>query len=835
MRYVSFLLIACVCLAQPRQPAAKGHPAVQSSLFAGFDLSHYPCGKIMHRAPLLLSLSLLVMLTANVSSQAKSRARTRKQRISVVPNPVSVKVGTGSCLLSSLTGVTYQDDQLGQKAAAEYLVERVGKSTGHRMKVDETAAATRRGISLVGANSPELGDEGYTLSVKRNGIRITANGRAGFFYAVQSLLQLLPPQVFGSKRVASTRWAVACVEIKDYPRFTWRGMHLDVSRHFLPKEFIKTYIDMLAMHKLNIFHWHLTDDQGWRIEIKKYPKLSEVAAWRVDREDQPWWGSREPQRPGEKATYGGFYTQDEIREIVRYAASRNITIVPEIEMPAHTTAVLAAYPQFSCTGGPFSVPPGGVWPVTNIFCAGNDSTFAFLQDVLTEVMDLFPGPFIHIGGDEANKKEWKVCPKCQARINAEHLKDEAQLQSYFVSRIGKFVNSKNRRLIGWDEILEGGIAPNAVVMSWRGTEGGIAAARKGHDAVMTPISECYFWSYQGRPEDEPLAAGGYLPISRVYAYEPVPASLTPAEAQHVLGAQGCLWSEFVPTPERAEYMVLPRISALAEAVWSPREKRDWADFADRLEHQMKRYEASGYVYAQSAYSVTVSPRMDPVKKRITLVLANELGNTTIYYTLNGNTPTPASNRYTMPIAISRTSTVSAASFANGILLGKATQQKVYLHKASFRPVRLMYPYEQYTGGGEDALVNGLRGSLSHVDGNWQGFHQNDLDAIVDLGKSTPILKITTGFLEDADAYVFLPTSVSFSVSEEGEEFIDVAHFDLAPPMARHVAAVKDISQDLSNVTARFVRVKAKNIGICPDWHMGRGDKAWLMIDEILVE
>ncbi|MEK9137784.1 MAG: family 20 glycosylhydrolase, partial [Bacteroidota bacterium] len=355
-------------------------------------------------------------------------------------------------------------------------------------------------------------------------------------------LQLMSPGVFAPEPVKKRTWTIPCVAIRDWPRFEWRGMHLDVSRHFLPKKFIKTYIDMLAMHKMNVFHWHLTDDQGWRLEIKKYPKLIEVTAWRVDREDQHW-NHRDPPREGEKATYGGYYTQDEIREIVKYADERNITVVPEIEMPAHTTALLAAYPQYSCTGGPFDVPPGGVWPITDIFCAGNDSTFYFLQDVLTEVMDLFPGKYIHIGGDEADKKEWKACAKCQARIKQEELKDEAELQSYFVKRIEKFIVSKGRRLIGWDEILEGGLAPEATVMSWRGTEGGIAATRQGHDAVMTPGSHCYFDHYQGKQEFEPLAIGGYTPLSKVYSYEPIPDSLTPEEAKHILGAQGNVWTE----------------------------------------------------------------------------------------------------------------------------------------------------------------------------------------------------------------------------------------------------------------------------------------------------
>ena len=741
---------------------------------------------------------------------------------------------SGSFTLSQNTAISFSDDQPGQKMIAEYLGRRLEAAMGYKLIFSGPAKSTTSLIDLQGAHDPALGEEGYVLTVTKGRIRISANARSGLFYGVQTLLQLLPPEIFSSSQIPRKSWVVPCVEIRDVPRFHWRGMHLDVSRHFLPKEFIKTYIDILAMHKMNVFHWHLTDDQGWRVEIKKYPKLTEVAAWRVDREDRPW-NVRDPQRPGERATYGGFYTQDEIREIVKYAADRNIIIVPEIEMPAHTTAALVAYPQFSCTGGPFTVAPGGVWPITDIFCAGNDSTFLFLQDILTEVMDLFPGTFIHIGGDEADKKEWKVCPKCQARIKNEHLKDESELQSYFVQRIEKFLNAHNRRLIGWDEILEGGIARNAAVMSWRGTEGGVAAARQGHDAVMTPGSYTYFNSYQGKEELEPLAGGGYLPISKVYSYEPVPEGLTHEESSHILGAQGCLWGEFVPTPEQAQYMVLPRIAALAEVVWSPKEARSWPDFAGRLEQQMKRYEASGFTYAKSAYEVTISPSVDSVKKRIELSFANEMNYPVIRYTLDGSDPVPTSPRYKKPVAISRTTTARAGAFFGDRLLGKISTQKVFIHKASFKPIKLKFPYEHYTGGGNYGLVNGLRGSLTFADGNWQGFHQSDLEALVDLGKSIPIKRIAAGFLDNTASWIFFPTLVEFSVSLDGKQFTNVGKFEMPLPTRHRETSIKESVRDLTDVRARYIRVYAKNVGICPDWHVGKGDKAWLFVDEIVVE
>jgi len=766
-----------------------------------------------------------------MSSISFSQARSTT---SIVPKPSSVIEKAGSFILTSGTVISFSDNSLDQAGVAESLSKRLGSVTGLKLSKVGAGKHAKSAIVLSTANNPELGDEGYSLVVAKGGVQISANSHAGLFYGVQTLLQLMPPEIYKSGLVTKKNWSIPCVEIKDSPRFKWRGIHLDVSRHFLPKEFIKTYIDILAMHKMNVFHWHLTDDQGWRIEIKKYPKLTEVAAWRVDREQQPW-SVRDPQRPGEKATLGGFYTQDEIREIVKYAAERNITIVPEIEMPAHTTALLAAYPQFSCTGGPFTVPPGGVWPITDIFCAGNDSTFFFLQDILTEVMALFPGPFIHIGGDEADKKEWRVCPKCQARIRDEHLQGEAGLQSYFVQRIEKFLNSRNRRLIGWDEILEGGIAPNAAVMSWRGMEGGAAAARQGHDAVMTPGSHTYFNSYQGKEDLEPLAGGGYLPISKVYSYEPVPEGLTREEANHILGAQGCLWGEFIPTPEQAEYMLLPRIAALAEVVWSPKESRNWPDFADRLEHQMKRYRASGYNYSKSAYLVTITPSVDSLKKQIKLTLANEMNYPSIRYTLDGSEPTMSSPQYKRPIAISKATTAKAGAFSKGVLLGKISSQDVFIHKASFKSVKLKYPYELYTGGGEFGLVNGLRGSLTFADGNWQGFHQSDLDGVVDLGKPTAIKRIAAGFFERTVSWIFYPTLVEYSVSIDGKHFTTVAKFEIPAPIGHRETSIRELSQDLKDVKARYIRVYAKNVGVCPDWHAGKGDKAWLFVDEIVVE
>ena len=755
--------------------------------------------------------------------------------VNVIPKPVFVESHNGFFTLSHETKIVYFFKNKEMQSTIEQFEDRLRTATGYKFALrDGFDMPTKDFIFFNYVRDETLGDEGYRLEVDGERITVDANTDAGFFCATQTLLQLLPPEVFSPKTISGIEWKIPCVSITDKPRFKWRGMHLDVSRHFFPKEFIETYLDMLAMHKINMFHWHLTDDQGWRIEIKKYPKLTEIGAWRVNREDQPW-NDRKPQQKGEAANYGGYYKQDEIKEIVRYAAARHITIVPEIEMPAHCVAALAAYPQFSCSGGPFTVPPGGVWPDSSIYCAGNDSTFIFLEDVLSEVTELFPGPYIHIGGDEADKSEWKKCPKCQARIKENNLKDESELQSYFIKRIEKFLISKHRRLIGWDEILEGGLAPEATVMSWRGVDGGIAAARADHDVVMTPGDYCYFDHYQGTEEYEPPAIGGYTPLSKVYAYEPIPDSLMPEQATHILGAQANVWSEYIPVPEHAEYMTLPRMAAIAEVLWSPKDLRNWSDFVPRIEQEMKRYEILGYNYAKSAYLVGISTALDTVSKRITVSLTSELGSSLIRYSLDGTVPTYSSPRYEHPFTIEKTSVVRAGTFRDTILLDKITEQKIYLHKAVGKRVALKYPYEEYTGGGDYALTNGVRGSNSSNDGNWQGFHQNDLEAVIDLGESMPITRINSSYLEDTPSWIFLPTEVEYSVSDDGINYTSTGIINVPVPGENQEVGVKEFLKELTNVKARYVKVHAKNVGIVPAWHIGRGDKAWLFVDEIIVE
>ncbi len=478
---------------------------------------------------------------------------------------------------------------------AAYLMEQLEKSTGRKIPVTaQTKAGKGAGNILLTTRDAKaaLGDEGYELTVTHDSVVIRAPGQAGMFYGVQSLLQLLPPQVFAGKPVLDVKWTVPCVQIEDQPRFKWRGLLLDVSRHFYTKVEVERMLDLMALHKMNTFHWHLVDDQGWRIEIKKYPRLTEVGAWRkgigfgLDPKASTAYGP--------DGRYGGFYTQKDIREVVAYAEARHITIVPEIEMPGHSSAALSAYPEFSCTGGPFTTDMnGGVF--NGVYCAGNDKSLAFVQDVLTEVFRLFPGKYVHIGGDEVPVDNWKNCPKCQARMKAEGLHKEIELESYFIRRIEKFVNAHDRNLIGWSEIREGGLAQNAAVMDWIG--GAVEAATAGHDVVMTPLADCYFDHYQStNHRTEPHAIGGYLPLEQVYAFEPMPAALPEQYRKHIIGAQANLWTEYIASMKHVEYMVFPRLCAMAEVVWSPRETRNWDDFLRRWQTDRLRLDQLGVNY-----------------------------------------------------------------------------------------------------------------------------------------------------------------------------------------------------------------------------------------------
>jgi len=514
------------------------------------------------------------------------------QTVSIIPEPVSIQMNTGHFKLTKST-IILTNDLL--KQGAELLNGYLKKIYGFQLPIktmNHSASNETNCIALGEIKQDHQSDGFYRLTINNQQVTIEGKNQQAVSYGIQSFLQLMPI-------TTSIQFPVLLpnLRIEDYPRFAYRGLHLDVGRHFYSVDFIKKYIDYMAMYKLNTFHWHLTEDQGWRIEIKKYPKLTQLGAYR----DGTIMG-RYPGTGNDSIRHGGFYTQEQIKEVVKYAAERYITIIPEIEMPGHSSAALAAYPELGCTGGPYKVQQ--TWGVfKEVYCAGNEKTFQFLQDVLDEVMELFPSKYIHIGGDECPKASWKTCPKCQQRIIDNHLKDEHELQSYFVQRMEKYINSKGRRMIGWDEILEGGLAANATVMSWRGEDGGIAAAKQGHDVIMTPGNWCYFDHSQIKNDDS-VTIGGYLPINKVYAYEPIPASLSNQEAMHILGAQANVWTEYIGNEKKLEYMLFPRISALSEVLWSPKEKRNWLNFEPRLQNEFKRYDWLKINYSKAYFDKT---------------------------------------------------------------------------------------------------------------------------------------------------------------------------------------------------------------------------------------
>jgi len=752
----------------------------------------------------------------------------------IIPRPWQMAMESGSFALVSGTPIIVPEGTEAEAAVAD-LKARMAASFGLDLPVARSEhPASSPAVLFKTSGDPLLGPEGYKLRIRTDGITLEAGTDRGFLHGVQTIYQLCPATIFDREGIRSGPPTVPCLSIVDRPRFAWRGVLLDVSRHFFTKAFVLHLLDELAMHKMNVLHWHLTDDQGWRVEIKRYPKLTEVGAWRVDREDRHW-NAREPQKPGERATYGGFYTQDEIREVVAYAARRGITVIPEIELPGHCLSALAAYPELSCSGGPFTVPPGGVWPIKDVYCAGNETVFQFLENVLTEVLDLFPSPVIHIGGDEVDKSTWKACPKCQARMAAEGLKSEEELQSYFIKRIERFLNGRGRTLLGWDEILEGGLAPRAMVMSWRGTQGGIQAARTGHDVVMTPTSHCYFDYYQGQPFSEPLAIGGYLPLGKVHAFEPAPADLSPEEAKRILGVQANLWTEYVATPSHARYMLYPRLAAMAEAGWSPAEGRDWNDFCARLAAQFGRYEAAGMNYARSLFAVRMKPDFDAEKRECVLSIETESSGPELRYTLNGAPPTPRSRLYPGPLRLKKTTVVKAGAFLKGRPAGPVGETRFAAHAALGRKVSLAASFSgRYDGGGPLALVDGLRGSPSHTDGRWQGFEGVDLEAVIDLGKVRRLRRVETAFLQNTSSWIFSPESVEVAVSRDGQAFETAARLSGEPPAGPAPAEIKSFAFPLET-KARFVRLSAKNIALCPPWHAGAGGKAWLFADEIIVD
>jgi hexosaminidase len=756
--------------------------------------------------------------------------------VNIIPQPLQVEVQKGNFILTPDTKIIYNKADTAIAATVDLFRKQISESTGMMLQTITYDAHTggQSILFMMDGAADTLGKEGYTLEIVRTAINITAWQVAGLYRATQTILQLLPPAVYDSTSHDIT-WRMPCIKIYDKPRFSWRGMHLDVSRHFFDVDFVKRYIDLIAMHKMNVFHWHLTDDNGWRIEIKKYPKLTEVGAWRVDRESLPW-NDATPPLPGEEATYGGFYTQDQIRDVVAYAAARHIMVVPEIEMPGHASAAMAAYPELACTDGPFFVMPGGYWPIEDIFCAGNEKTFEVLEGVLDEVIELFPSQYIHIGGDEATKTHWETCPKCQKRIRDEKLANTYELQSYFVKRIEKYLISKNKKLIGWDEILEGGLAPEATVMSWRGIDGGIQAAREGHDVVMCPVTHCYLDYYQANPDFEPNGIGGLTTLKRAYSFDPVPADLTAKEAKHILGGQGNVWTEYIPTPEHAEYMAVPRMAALAEALWTAPQQKDWDSFRERLETQFDRFDIMGVNYSEGSYAVEFKTNYDTINGKLTIEFATEQLSPEIRYTTDGSVPTPQSELYKNPLAIDSSVTLRAAIFTGGVMNETFSEKRIAYQQALGAKVKYTSPpSNKYPGLGTTTLVDGLRGSMRHHDGFWQGFYGDDMEVEIDLGAPRTISTVTGSFMQFQNVWIFLPETMEVSLSEDGINYTEAGTVTNTTDRKKDLAFREELKVQFAETPARFIRVKATNGGVCPAWHPGAGDTTWIFADEIIVK
>lgn len=751
-----------------------------------------------------------------------------KANYQVIPLPQNIieKSGIGFDLNAS-TVIAYSKDNVKQKQIAECLAEYIKFSTGLSLKLTDNNSKTNAIVLQTGYKGEK--PDSYQLTVNNKQITINGFDDAGLFYGVQTLRKSIPAFSEG----ATIQFPA--VDIQDYPRFGYRGMMLDVARHMFPVAFIKKYIDIMALHNINRFHWHLTDDQGWRIEIKKYPELTKIGSMR----DQTVIGRNTGKYDGKP--YGGFYTQAEIKEIVAYAQKRFITIIPEVDLPGHMLAALATYPNLGCTGGPYKVSPE--WGVfDDVLCAGNEETYTFLENVFTELIELFPSELIHIGGDESPKVRWKECPKCQAKITELGLTDDSlhtkedKLQSYVMTRMEKFLNERGRHIIGWDEILEGGIAPNATIMSWRGLEGGITAAKQHHDVIMVPTSYLYFDYYQTRDVDnEPLGIGGYVPIERVYEFDPVPKELTPDEQKYIIGTQANLWTEYIATSDHVEYMVLPRMAALSEIQWTMPSKKNYELFLNRLAVLFSQYKKLGYNYATHVRDISSIVDVDDSKKALIVSLFT-FDSAPIFYTLDGSEPSVNSFKYMKPIELKSSANIRA------IVIRDEEKSRVFrsdfnFNKATLKDIKLLSePHKNYTFKGGITLVDGKRGGGSFGDGEWLGFIGSDFDAVLDLGSPVEISKVTTGTFLGISSWIFGAKEYTVSISNDGVDFKPV--FTMQYPEMKETDA-RDITMDLVAefplTKARYVKVTAKPLDKIPSWHLGKGRPAFIFIDEIMIE
>lgn len=774
---------------------------------------------------ILSKLNLLGWSLAGLLMTACSNQPTTVANYEVVPMPLEINTTQqASFLLKSGVTVYYPAGNEKMQRNAEFLASYVKAQTGIELQV-QAGEGGKGGIVLqlgLANDNPEA----YQLKVDASQVVISSPSEAGVFYGIQTLRKAVDV-------AEGSNVELPAVEIKDQPRFGYRGMMLDVGRHFFSMDEIKTYIDMMALHNINRFHWHLSEDQGWRIEIKKYPKLTEIGSMRKETVI----GHNSGKYDGKP--YGGFYTQEQAKEIVAYAAERYITVIPEIDLPGHMQAALAAYPELGCTGGPYEV--WTQWGVSdNVLCAGNDQTIQFIKDVLAEIVEIFPSEYIHVGGDECPKVKWSTCPKCQARIKALGLKSdnkhtkEERLQSYVIHEAEEFLNSKGRKMIGWDETLEGGLAPNATVMSWRGEAGGIEAAKQHHDVVMTPNTYLYFDYYQSKDtETEPMAIGGYLPIERVYSYEPMPKSLSPEEQKYIVGVQANLWTEYIPDFKQVQYMVLPRMAALSESQWCAPEKKNYEAFLQRVSRLVNIYAKNGWNYATHIFDVMLD--LKPNTETGTLdAVARTIDNAPIYYTLDGSEPTTASEKYTDVIKIDKPCTLRTVAIRPSGS-SKITKDEISFSKSSMKPITMLQPInKQYEFSGATVLVDGMTGNMNYKTGRWIAFYTNDLEAVIDLKEATEISSMTLHTCVEKGDWIFDTRGITVSVSDDNQTFKEVA--SEAYPAMKESDPNQIYTHELKfdPVKTRYVKVKALSEQKIPSWHGGKGKPGFLFVDEIIL-
>lgn len=753
------------------------------------------------------------------------------QENNIIPIPNKTEYKKGMFKFSSCTALLFDKNDAEIEQALAPLVTKFKKAASiDLLSPSQCDSKSQLSVSLDPSISNE---EGYQLQVGEKEISISAKKPVGIFYAVETLLQLLPEEIESAAPQPKVNWEVPCVTIEDAPRFAYRGIMLDAARHFMPVDSIKRILDLLAMQKMNRFHWHLTDNQGWRFESKKYPKLVEIGAYRKGSPMKHNVTYNYNSLPND-SLYGGYYTQQQMKEVVQYAADRFITIIPEIEMPAHAESAIASYPELACVdsaGQPFPYPQD----IQGEFCT-KDETINFLTDILSEVIEIFPSHYIHIGGDEADKENWKTCKHCQKIIKGNGLQNVQELQSYFIKRIEAFVNSKGRSIIGWDEIMEGGIAPNAAVMSWTGIKSGIEAAKQHHEVVMAPLPYSYFDHAQSAAPGEPEAYPGLTMLNNVYDYEPVPAALTPEQAKFIKGAQANLWSEYVPTASHAEYMLFPRAIALAEVTWANPEQKNFSDFTRRLLHYNKRLNFHQVNYSRHMYDIRLS-NLEKKRSRMVATISGSENGAPIYYTLDGSIPDKKSAKYKRPLTISKSATLTAAILNEGKVIDMAVKDYI-MHKAVGKKISYKIPPD-YNKSGLDGLVNGSladdvrfndyrnEDEERYNDDKWLGWNDKVLEATIDLGKSEKIDSVNMRFYHNVPFGIFIPKSVTLQLSADGVNFEEVAAAEIELPKA---TGAVPLAFPLTNKSTRFIRVIAEPYGKTP-----AGNNAELFIDEIIVK